>query len=57
MTSLECDEMNGLRPNNILSFTFYETSSNSIPKLTPFVKEVFFDLRSDKMTAFDQIIK
>ena len=39
--SLESDEMKALWPNDGLSFNFYETFSNSIPKLTTFVKEAF----------------
>ena len=52
--SLESDKMTALCPNDSLIFPFHETFSNSIPKLTAFVKEVFlFDisLESDKMTA------
>ena len=40
--------------NECLTFTFYETFSNSIPNCTTFVKEVFdlmFSLESDEMTA------
>ena len=54
MFSLESDEMTALWPNDSLTFTFYETFSNSIPYWTTFVKEVFdskFSLESDEMTA------
>ena len=52
--SLESEEMKALWPNDSLSFNFYETFSNSIPKLTTFVKEVFdsmISLKSCEMTA------
>ena len=55
MPSLESDKMTALWTNESLTFTFYETFSNSLPIWTTFVKE-FFDslpnLESDKMTAF-----
>ena len=54
MFSLESDEMTALWPNDSLTFTFHETFSNSIPKWTAFVKEVFdlmISIESDKITA------
>ena len=54
MPSLESDEMTALWPKDNLTFTFYETFSNSIPYWTTFVREVFdsmFSLESDEMTA------
>ena len=54
MISLETDKMNAFWPNNRLSFNSYKTFSNSIPKLTTFVKEVFdsmISLKSYEMTA------
>ena len=54
MFSFKSDEMSALWPNDSLSFTSHETFSNSIPKWTTFVKEVFdsmFGLESDEMTA------
>ena len=40
MISLESGEMNALLPNESLTFTFHETFSNSIAKLTTFVIDV-----------------
>ena len=48
------EEMTALWPNDSLTFTFFETFSNSIPKWTTFVKEIFdlmTSLESDEMTA------
>ena len=52
MFSLESDEMTALGPNDSLTFSFYQTFSNSIPNGTTFLKEVFdlmLGLQSDKM--------
>ena len=54
MISLENGEMKALWPNDSLSLNFYETFTNSIPKLATFVKQVFdsmISLKSYKMTA------
>ena len=37
MISLESDKMGALWPNDSLTFTFYETFSNSIPNWAIFV--------------------
>ena len=55
MFNLESDEMTGLWPNDILTFTFYMKFSSSIPNSTTSVKEVFglmLSLESDEMTAW-----
>ena len=54
MISLESDKITALWPNDSLTYSFHETISNSIPKWTTFVKEVFdamISLESDKITA------
>ena len=56
MFSLESDKRTALWPNYSLTFTFYDTLSNSIPKLTASVKKVFdsmISLESDKRTALE----
>ena len=40
--SLESDKITALWPNDILTFTFYETFSNSIPNWAIFEKEAFW---------------
>ena len=42
MLSFQSDKITAFWPNQRLTFTFYETFSNSIPNWTTFVKE-FFD--------------
>ena len=41
MLSFQSDEMTAFCPNQRLTFTFYETFSNSIPNWATFVKEGF----------------
>ena len=47
--------MAALWANERLTFPFYETFSNGIPKCRTFVKEIFYSMlgiQSNKMTAF-----
>ena len=54
MLSFQCDKMTAFCPNQRLTFTFYETFSNSILNWVTFVTEVFdmiLSLESGEMTA------